>query len=141
MSLTLGEWNLVVQAALLTWMTGMLLHLLSLKQLRRVAIAMASPFSRINRRRPVPADRIAWAVAAMARRSLFGATCLTKAIAGHAVFRSYGYKTELRVGGKQVNGAFEAHAWLEHNGNVLLGGPRSVINEYTPFPNVDESTL
>ncbi len=140
-SLTFADWSLLVQAALLVWVTGMLLHFLSLKRLRWLAAAIASPFALVNRRRPVPAGRIAWAVAAAARRSIFGSTCLTKAIAGQALFSSFGYRTKLRVGGKRVDGAFEAHAWLELNDDVLLGGPRSVTAQYTPFLNLDEATL
>jgi hypothetical protein len=140
-SLTPDEWGLILRAAVLVSLTGMLLPVFSLRRVRSMTTAVAASLAWMAGRRPVPVDRILWAVAATARRSIFKATCLTKAIAGQALFSSYGYATRLELGGKYSNGVFEAHAWLEWEGEVLLGGPRSVTAEYTPFPQVDELTV
>ena len=49
------------------------------------------------------------------------ATCLVQALAGHILFSKYGYDTSIKIGVLTENGEFEAHAWLEHDGSVVLG--------------------
>ena len=49
------------------------------------------------------------------------ATCLVQALAGHILFSKYGYNTSIKIGVLTENGEFEAHAWLEHGENVVLG--------------------
>lgn len=140
-SFGLGDWRLAAEAAILVWSTAMLLRVLPLRRLRRLSAALARPLSAIHKQRATPPERIAWAVAAAARRSFFGSTCLTNAIAGQALFASYGYPTILRIGAKGAGVAFEAHAWLERDGEVVVGGPRSVAHAYSVFQNVDELTV
>ncbi len=49
------------------------------------------------------------------------ATCLVQAMAGHILFSRYGYNTIIKIGVSNEDGIFEAHAWLENNGNVVFG--------------------
>lgn len=49
------------------------------------------------------------------------ATCLVQALAGYILFSKYGYNTQIKVGVLSEDGVFEAHAWLEHGGSVVLG--------------------
>lgn len=48
-------------------------------------------------------------------------TCLVQALAGYILFSKYGYHTSIKIGVLTENGEFEAHAWLEQDGNVVLG--------------------
>ena len=48
-------------------------------------------------------------------------TCLVQAMAGHILFSRYGYNTLIKIGVLNEDGVFEAHAWLENNGDVVLG--------------------
>jgi Transglutaminase-like superfamily len=58
-----------------------------------------------------------------ASRLVPGATCLTPALAGRILLGRGGHPRELRVGAaKSPASGFEAHAWLEHRGQVVLGG-------------------
>jgi hypothetical protein len=50
------------------------------------------------------------------------ATCLVQALAGHILFFKYGFPTSIKIGVLSENGEFEAHAWLEHEEKVVLGG-------------------
>jgi hypothetical protein len=79
-----------------------------------------------------PVERIVWAVGA-ASTLVPRATCLVRALAAQALLARRGYASELRLG---VSGGlgrtFEAHAWIERNGRVLVGGP--VDARYVPFP-------
>lgn len=49
------------------------------------------------------------------------ATCLVQALAGYILFSKYSYTTQIKIGVLNEEGVFEAHAWLEHGGNVVLG--------------------
>jgi Transglutaminase-like superfamily len=51
------------------------------------------------------------------------ATCLTKALAGQVLLTHYGHSTVVHVGVTKEKGAgtFQAHAWLESDGKVLIG--------------------
>jgi len=49
------------------------------------------------------------------------ATCLVQALAGYILFSKYGYNTLIKIGVLNEEGVFEAHAWLEHDGSVVLG--------------------
>lgn len=85
--------------------------------------------------RGLPTERIGWAVAVAGGR-VPGSTCLVRALAAQALFARHGYPTELRLGVARGPGrAFEAHAWLERDGQVLVGGP--VEERYVPLPQLD----
>ncbi len=64
--------------------------------------------------------KIAWAVAA-ANRILHG-DCLPLALAAELMLRHYGYPAELKIGaGRDPGGTFIAHAWVESEGQVVIG--------------------
>ncbi len=66
-------------------------------------------------------DALAWAVRAAARR-FPKASCLTQAIALEALLAEAGHEGVLRIGvARRLDGGFEAHAWIEHHGRVLIG--------------------
>jgi hypothetical protein len=84
-----------------------------------------------NRRQ---AHEITWAVAA-ASRLIPRASCLTQAIAGVLLLHWHGYASQLCIGaGRNAAGRFQAHAWLERRGVVLLGG--GVLHDLTRFPDL-----
>ena len=93
------------------------------------------PFSALRRAldgsRPSPRapraefpDRVAWAVAAVARR-LPGMTCLVQSLAAHALLQRRGFRPALHIGvrgsGSRAAGPLEAHAWVECGGRVVAG--------------------
>jgi Transglutaminase-like superfamily len=51
------------------------------------------------------------------------ATCLTHALAGQVLLTHYGYPTNVHVGVTKAEGqgTFQAHAWLESDGKVVIG--------------------
>ena len=65
----------------------------------------------------------AWAVKAASRRMPFTATCLVQALALRMLLSRQGYDPHLRLGvAKDGDDRLEAHAWLEMDGQVLIGG-------------------
>ena|SRR5687768_6598334 len=58
-----------------------------------------------------------------ASRRVRGATCLTRALAVQALLGFTGVSSLVRYGvGRDANGGFRAHAWVECDGRVIIGG-------------------
>jgi hypothetical protein len=68
-------------------------------------------------------DRIVWAVQQAASVAPWGRTCLTEALTAGAMLRRAGCDTTLRYGVAEGKKGVAAHAWLEHNGVEIIGGP------------------
>jgi len=64
--------------------------------------------------------KIVWAVSAAARR-IPRATCLTQALATQIMLGRRAYATDLHFGAKKNGQKLDAHAWIERNGNILIG--------------------
>jgi len=73
-----------------------------------------------------------------ASRFLPGATCLTQALVGRVLLAQTGHLSALRIGVRKdpVRG-FEAHAWLEHRGKVILGKLED-LSRYAPMRPLGE---
>ena len=107
---------LVVQALVLQWIIRIMLWVL--------------PFSFIKKRfikgdvnpktSKVPLKSVMWGVM-VTSRYIVSSTCLTRALTGHIMARWYHYPTSVRIGVGKFEGEFEAHAWLEYEGEVVLG--------------------
>lgn len=77
-------------------------------------------------------DRIAWAVT-VASQYVPKATCLAQALAAQVLLARQGYPACLRIGvTKSEEGRLEAHAWVESQGKIVIGG--SALGRYTPLP-------
>ena len=64
---------------------------------------------------------VVWAVVAISRR-VPRATCLTQALVAQRLLADDGIASEIRLGvARDTTGAFEAHAWLLHEGRIVLG--------------------
>jgi transglutaminase superfamily protein len=102
---------------------------------RWVQGAIRAPGNRRPRDGGPPVERIVWAVGA-ADRLVPRTTCLVRALAAQALLARRGHASQLRLGVAGGSGrAFEAHAWLERDGRVLIGGP--VEARYVPLPTLD----
>lgn len=64
-----------------------------------------------------------------------GASCLTQALAAQVLLRRAGLDTTLRIGvRKDSTEGFKAHAWLECDGEIVVGG--EVMSQFTPLPPI-----
>jgi hypothetical protein len=70
---------------------------------------------------PVAPPRIAWAVRAVSRY-VPGATCLTQALAARSLLAAEGTASRLQLGMARIDGRPQAHAWLESDGAIVIGG-------------------
>jgi hypothetical protein len=70
----------------------------------------------------VSVDRICYLLS-VASRWVPSATCLVQAVTAEWMLKSAGYHPLLHIGvKKQTSNDFEAHAWLELDGERILGG-------------------
>ncbi|GIV57702.1 MAG: hypothetical protein KatS3mg042_0615 [Rhodothermaceae bacterium] len=77
-------------------------------------------------RRALPPDEAVRMVRAAARRLLGDRPCLPQALAVRYWLKRAGRDSTLRIGVmKDAGGALKAHAWLELDGRVLIGGESS----------------
>ena len=77
-------------------------------------------------------DKIIWAVQATCPYVL-RSTCLTNALTAQKLLSQYGYTSNLRIGVLKEE-EFEAHAWLEMDGKVVLG---QLEKEYIPILDLE----
>jgi hypothetical protein len=52
------------------------------------------------------------------------ASCLTQALAARKLLEQHGQSAELKIGVAKGNEGFEAHAWIEIDGRIVLGKQR-----------------
>jgi hypothetical protein len=80
--------------------------------------------------------KVVWAVSAAARR-VPKATCLTQALATQIMLGRRGHRTSLQLGiMKTQAGKFDAHAWVERNGHVLIG-LNNTFSQLTRLPPLE----
>lgn len=69
------------------------------------------------------APRIARAVSIAGRRSLWPTSCLRQALLLQVLLARQGLDSQLKIGVRNTaEEGFGAHAWVERNGQVLIGG-------------------
>lgn len=84
-------------------------------------------------------DDIVWAVNA-ASRFTPKATCLTRALTLNALLSRRGLASHIKIGiAKESNGGLKSHAWVEHDGRVILGALPD-LNEYSTFVSLERAT-
>lgn len=132
-----GRRRLLFEALLMVTFARLLVSYLPMRKVRRILTVLAVRLT--ARRRTAGFDDIVWAFSAVNRRLV--STCLMNALAAHALLTHYGHPVTLRIGAARGNGSFAAHAWLEKDGEVVVGGPASFVENYVPFPGVDELAL
>jgi hypothetical protein len=54
-------------------------------------------------------------------RFIPGATCLTQALVTRLLLQSAGVTSELKIGVNKTGALFEAHAWVEIGGRIVIG--------------------
>ena len=133
-----GEWLLFTQALCGTVLTRAALRVLPLPRVRRLVRRYFRAASPLPRARRALAAQAVWAAVAAGRRSPLGTTCLATALVAQALLQRHGYEAKLRIGvGRELDGAFIAHAWLEREGKVIVGGPAEMVAAYAPLPEME----
>lgn len=121
---------LLTRAAALLWLFRIALWVLPFARTRSLAHALAERGSS-RARGPAP-DRVGWAVETMARR-VPKATCLVRAMTAQVLLARSGYPATMQIGVAKEEGRLHAHAWVESDGRVIVGGD---VGGFSVFPDV-----
>ena len=131
-SLSARERRLFAEAALLLATVHLLQQTLPFRDWRRLLTRARSPAPRVEA--PAP-EQLARAVE-RARKLPGEYKCLPAAYALHLLMHRYGYASLVQVGvARDPVGSVEAHAWLEHEGRILVGGLPDLVR-FVPFPSL-----
>ena len=80
--------------------------------------------------------RIVWAVSSIGGH--FPRSCLSQALATQVMLGRRGYVATLRIGvALSEDGVLKAHAWLENNGKIIIGGSQS-RTQFSAMPPLKE---
>ena len=130
-ALSRAEWLLLIRASGLLLAVELGLKLLPFKTL--LALLRGSGVMKGERPvgHPVSLGRMAYLVEVASHYHVLEPTCLKKALVLYRLLRRRGMAVELVVGVTKAEGKFEAHAWLEHRGQVIGEGP--AVDRYAPL--------
>ncbi len=77
-----------------------------------------------------------WAVNCSSRYMPGGVKCLARALTTKLLMEHQGYVPELKIGvAKSPQGSLEAHAWIEHEGHIVIGNLMD-LPRYMPLPSL-----
>ena len=127
LNLSFAEQGLLIKAWILLGGIRLGLEVLPFSTLRKL----------LSRLRPIlgdfgkefPEEQLVWSVGTVSRY-VPKATCLAQAITAQFLLQRAGHQACLHIGVvKAEEGGLKAHAWVETQGRVLIGG--SDLNRYT----------
>jgi hypothetical protein len=126
------EQRLLIRAVLLLWTLRIGLRTLPFRTVNAFVARRSQP--RRTPLSPLPLARLIWILAAAGRLLPGSRTCLVRALAGSILVGGQGYSPNLRLGvARTGDGRLDAHAWLECDGQVLVGG--TDLDRYSAFPS------
>ncbi len=121
-----AERNMVIKVAGLFTVIGFGLRLMSYRSLHDLIERTSTSGGRPSSLGEPQRKRIIRIVSAMGRRLLGDRPCLIQALALMWLLRRRGEEAQVLIGVKKdATGAFAAHAWVEQDGRVIIGGRKS----------------
>jgi hypothetical protein len=128
--------HLLVKSVCLLGAIKLGLWLLPFRTLRRFLARMTQVAPALHEADQASIKRVVWAVA-VASRYLPEVTCLAQALAGQVLLARRGHLVRLRLGvAKGEAGQLQAHAWVESQGQILIGSIED-LGRFTPLPPLE----
>jgi len=124
-----AERRLVIRALWRVALVRLLLVVRPFSHVRERAATLAR--ERPSRTYTPDARTVGWSVRSAARL-VPGASCLTQALAAHIILEQCGHRSTLHVGVSRERGTFEAHAWVESGGAIIVGELER--DDFVPLP-------
>jgi len=82
--------------------------------------------------------RLVWAVETIHNNIPLLKNCLSEAFAAQVLLARKGQPSTLRIGvARSASGRLKAHAWVEIDGRVVIGGAQSPLN-FVPLPPLEQ---
>ena len=116
------------------------LWLVTFSRLRRFLVSIAHRANFFYRCKSI--EKLIWAVNVSSRYMPGNVKCLARALTTEVLLDCNGYSSSLRIGvAKEKTGKLEAHAWIESQGRVLIGGLRDLKRYKTLSLPLYETTI
>jgi Transglutaminase-like superfamily len=127
------ERMLLIEATILLAAIRIGLRVVPFATLRRLLGLVSRPRSGVREPHDRGKERTLWAVDTAGQHFPAIGTCLMRAMAAHVLLARNGHSSNLRIGVRRdSSGTFDAHAWLEKDGVILIGNTGHA--NYTPMP-------
>jgi hypothetical protein len=124
------ERALLVRAILTLGFARLTLKLLPFARVRR----LITPRPGAPKHPHIAPLNVRWAIK-HAERVIPDATCLPQAVTAEALLTRAGHPVALRIGvTKREDGRFEAHAWAESGGRIVIGDLPWGLGEFSHLP-------
>ena len=136
--LTAADQQLVVKMAIVLGMIRVGLKIFSFNKLKNILESTSRSSPDLQ---PVDGEyqqKVVWAATSVGRRVLSDQPCLAQALAVQLFFKRKNIPAKLYIGvAKENDGQLTAHAWVESDGQVVIGGSQQDLNRYTRLPAID----
>ncbi|OLT60718.1 lasso peptide biosynthesis B2 protein [Moorena bouillonii] len=133
--LTSRERQLVINTFILLGLIRLGLWLLPFQTLRRLIAKISQPSLQAQGVNQTNLSKIVGAVNLSSRYMPGGVKCLARALTTQVLMSRCGYSPQLRIGvAKGEGGKLEAHAWVENQGQVVIGYLKD-LSRFTPLPS------
>ena len=128
--LPMWEKRLLLRAIVTLGVARLTLKLLPFARVRR----LLTPRPGVPKHPNIAPLNVRWVIK-QAERVIPDATCLPQAVTAEALLTRAGYPVLLRIGvTKRENGRFEAHAWAESNGRIVIGDLPWGLGDFSHLP-------
>ncbi len=138
-ALSASDWLLIVQATIWFAVVELGLRVLQLRTLVAILQGERSSNRESHDQSFVNPERAGYCVELASRLHPLDPTCLKKALVLYALLTRRGFDLQLLIGATKIEGKLDAHAWLEHQGRVIPGGPGG--ERYSTLCCLDRSML
>jgi hypothetical protein len=126
-----GDQCLIATVAGAATVVHLLLRVAPYRRVDRALARVSRLLIKVRPLRSVRPARLLWAVEAVGR-SVPEFACLPQALTGRVLLAAHGWSSEIRFGVQPRRaGALQAHAWLEREGQTLIGG--APLSPYEPL--------
>ncbi len=139
--LSSGDRRLLLKSFILLGLVRLGLYLLPFTTLRRALVSISRVTSSRQEINQTEVAKLIWAVNQSSRYMPGGVKCLARALTTQVLMSRRGYPSELRIGvAKSESGQLEAHAWIESQGQVLIGHLQD-LSRFTLLPSWEGQRL
>jgi hypothetical protein len=114
-SLKTEDQRLILKSFFLNYYMRFMLWLLPFQHVQKIVQNMGKK----RNKNYIEISHLMWAINTSSSH-VFRSTCLTRALTAQILLYQNGYSSTLLIGVTK-NQHFEAHAWVEYNGNVVMG--------------------
>jgi hypothetical protein len=129
---------LIFKTALLLASIRLALGLLPLSTIRRFLMRKAKASSAKIDHSHQGLEKEIWAIESVGKYILGDGPCLTQALAAQQVLTRLNKPSDLCIGvAKDEQGKLVAHAWVESEGAVIIGGSEDSLQRYTKLPTLE----